>query len=232
MLRNIVLGLVLANFLVFAWQRWVLPPPVAEPDRIIGLTQPQLQLIEARAEETTAASRAPADGAPAPEVPERSCVQIGPFPDEDAAAPVRKQLAERDVQTTVSRRVGELWIGHWVQLQEISEQGEAVTALKKLEEAGLSDAYIFQSTPTYKISLGVFRSLEGAEAVAGRARKLDLPVVMVDRTRPGSEVWLKAELPSRDTVDLEDLNRSTSRILRSEPAECDAEDVGGAAAVE
>jgi hypothetical protein len=228
MLRNILLGLLLANFLVFAWQRWVIPRPVNQPDEIVGLTEPRLQLLE----KPGAASTPPDSGSADADVAEQRCIQIGPFPDEDAAAPVRKQLARRDIETQLARRVGELWVGHWVQLEEMADQAEAASVLEKLQRAGLDDAYIFQSTPTYKISLGVFRSLEGAEAVAARARQLDLPIVMVDRTRPGSEVWLTAEMPKRDRLDLEDLNRSTSRILRTEPIECSAVDVGGAAGVE
>ena len=97
MLRNIVLGLLLANILVFTWNRWVVPRDAAYPDRLGKVSEPQLVLLS--------------DGS-SPEVSVVSdsltgdkdrCTRIGPFADVEVADSVARQLNIQTVRLLLMR---------------------------------------------------------------------------------------------------------------------------------
>ena len=43
--RNIILGLLLANVLLLAWKRWVVPPDAISPENFGQSNDPQLVLV-------------------------------------------------------------------------------------------------------------------------------------------------------------------------------------------
>ena len=216
-LRNIVLGLLLANILVFTWNRWVVPPDVAHPDRLGAAGEPQLVLLShASSPEALVVS---ASGE------EDRCTRIGPFADVQVADSVAQQLSHLHFKVRRTSKKGEVWVGYWVQLIDLKTTGNARQALDQLTKAGLVDAYIFQTEPTINISLGLFRARKGADRVAGLAQGLGLNPETTDRFQPGIEHWLTVEIEASQTLDLGDIKFTTAQILRNENVLCDAASV-------
>ena len=208
-MRNLFLVLLLANLLLLAWQRWVLPPPSDDPYALAGARSPQLALLTP----ATPVSDRPPASAP-------GCVRIGPFEDPEISREAADRLAAEDLGVFRYSESGEIWVGHWVQVIDLDGRDEAEAALDRLAEVGRSDAYIVRGDEGYRISLGVFRSLEGAESVANEAVRAGLTTLTTDRFRTGAEYWLLVDDRSGGMPDLAALGLSGQDILRTEPAPC------------
>lgn len=229
-MRNIALGLLLANILLLAWKSWVVPPDVAHPARMSTDDGPQLVLLNDVAgtdnvtqDRASGDTIAPGVAAKGPGSGDRSrCSRIGPFAEVDVADSVGRQLNAADFTARRSSKVGEIWVGYWVQLVDLKTATKATETVDLLINAGLVDAYIFQTEPTINISLGVFRSRKGADRVAGLARELDLKPETTDRFHPGVEHWLTVEIPGGQEFSLSDIKISANSILRTENVPCEA----------
>lgn len=221
-MRNLVFALLLANLLLLAWQRWVVAPD-APPSGLSGdPAVPKLVLLD----RPRPAAGVPADqSGPAGAV---RCTRMGPFGDSALADRIATQLTGRGMSVARSEQLGEVWVGHWVQLAGLGSRADAETALNRLNKAGIRDAYIVRADTDYRISLGVFRSADGAERLAATARQAGFTPLIQDRFRDGIENWLKIEHPAGQAPRLGDLEGVGSEILRAEPVPCVAAD-GGAA---
>jgi hypothetical protein len=206
--RNLFLLLLLANLLLLAWQRWVMPPPAEDAYAPTGARSPQLALLAP----TSPPDEAQADGP--------GCVRIGPFEDPAVSREAADRLAGEDLDVFRYSESGEIWVGHWVQVIDLNGREEAEAALDRLAEVGRSDAYIVRGEDGYRISLGVFRSLEGADSVANEAVRAGLTTLTTDRFRTGTEYWLLVDERASGLPDLAVLGLSGQDILRSEPAPC------------
>lgn len=231
-MRNIALGLLLANILLLAWKSWVVPPDVVNPGRLSKAEGPALVLVSQTgdgglavdSEPSASDSLAPsAAGAGAGREDRPQCTRIGPFAEAGVADSVGQQLGAADFMVRRSSKVGEIWVGYWVQLVNLKTAANAAETVDRLINAGLVDAYIFQSEPTINISLGVFRGRKGADRVAGLARDLGLKPQTTDRFHPGVEHWLTVELQDGQKFDLGDIKISANSILRTENLACEAE---------
>ena len=225
-MRNLFLSLVLANLLMLAWQYWVDPAPLPATSTGRG----DLDLF--------AATRVPGPAAGVnsalyPEVaginlPAGKCFRLGPLPDSAAAQLAAQNLAGRGIDATPIARDAALWLGHWVQISGFESVAVAQTARERLIAGGLADALLMQDGPQPMISLGVFRERSRADRVANTARNLGFVVGMRDRYRPAVEQWLLVRPRPGQSLGPSDLSLAGDRIMRTEPATCDA--VGGAAA--
>lgn len=222
-MRNIILGLVLANILVLAWTRWVAPSEVADPTRLAApATEARLVLYRRN---RTAPS--PAVGRAAPPVVAADgtgrCERIGPFMTSETAVSIGGQLGARGLSVDLTSEPGSIWVGHWVQVVNLASGTLARRAVNDLVDAGLVDAYIVQTDPTYNISLGVFRGREGADRVMRIAREAGLETQRLDRYRAGTQYWVNVTLHGDDALDLTSLQLDRTQILRSEPVGCGVE---------
>ena len=208
-MRNLFLVLLLANLLLLAWQRWVVPPPADDPYALAGARSPGLVLL--------APTSAPPGGAPADT---SGCVRIGPFEDPAVSREAADRLSSENLDVFRYSESGEIWVGHWVQVIDLDGREEAEAALDRLAEVGRSDAYIVRGDEGYRISLGVFRSLDGAESVANEAVAAGLTTLTTDRFRTGTEYWLLVDERAGGIPDLAALGLSGRDILRAEPAAC------------
>lgn len=216
MLKNVVLGLVLANILLFAWKSWVLPPDAADPAGIEPAGGQRLVLIS---DEPVVADPVP----PSPVSPgDGRCTQIGPFADVEMAGSVARQLRTEDFEVRRTSKAGEIWVGYWVQLVDLKTAEKAGETVDRLIGGGLPDAYIFQTEPTINISLGVFRSRTGATRVARLAQELGFRPEMTDRFQPGVEHWLTVKSRPEAALSLSDIRLGSTQILRTETVDCDA----------
>ena len=230
-LRNIILGLVLANVLLLAWKRWVVPPDAVWPDKIGSGSDTQLVLANPDKDsgDPVISDPAPAAGQPEPQAPERfadraRCARLGPFADSDTADSVAQQLRGRGFSVSRVSAQGDIWVGHWVQLLDLKTEQNARKTVDRLVDAGLLDTYIVQTEPTYNVSLGVFRGRKGADRVSNLARDLGLNPQTMDRFREGTQHWIKVRFSDGQTLDLQDLRLDTRQILRTEDVLCATDD--------
>jgi len=207
-LRNLFLLLLLANLLLLAWQRWVMPPPAADAYALDGDRSPQLALL------------VPTAPPAAVEQDTAGCVRIGPFEDPAVSREAADRLTAEDLDVFRYSESGEVWVGHWVQVIDLDNRDEAEAALDRLAKVGRSDAYIVRGEDGYRISLGVFRSMDGADSVANQAVRAGLTTLTTDRFRAGTEYWLLVDERAGALPDLAALGLSGEDILRSEPAPC------------
>lgn len=179
MLRNLIMGLLLANLLLLAWGRWIVAPDVADPWAFGDATGVRLVLIERVGHTDGGGSGSAQDGA--------RCFRLGPFLSAEAAAAVGDRLSARGLPVDRTSEAGRIWVGHWVQLLDLPSVEAARQAVKTLVSGGIGDAYISNRTPTVDISLGVFRGRRGADDVIGLARDLGYTAEAMDRFRDGIE---------------------------------------------
>ena len=217
MLRNLIMGLLLANLLVLAWGQWIVPPEFKDPLSLKDANEPELVLVNSPAVRPESVTVAVANES-------SSCYRLGPFESIEAAERIGNRLSDQGVsveQTTVS---GQIWVGHWVQLTGQPSIADARQTVDELARGGIRDAYIYNREPSIDISLGVYRSREGADDIIRRARKIGYEVEASDRFRDGIEHWVQAELPA-NAKNLRELARIGSspletQIMRIEETDC------------
>ena len=107
-----------------------------------------------------------------------------------------------------------------MQLESVASRDEADRIVARLTAGGLPDAYVFQTSPPFSVSLGVFRDRDRAEKVAQAATSLGFHPQTTDRYRSGLQYWLSVALPPGRTLPLNELGRESGQILRAEPVAC------------
>jgi len=223
MMRNLFLVLVLLNLGFAAWYLWH-SEPALETRVIRDADVPTIALASELAppavnEVTNDLTVAPAvDPPPAPIA---RCVGIGPFSDLDSVEAARAILRTAGYDALRRAENGEVWMGHWVYLDNVASQGQADTLSEVLADGGVADTYF---DPTGEegdvLSLGVFREFDRAETVRIRAMELGFVPVMVERTRPGTVYWADVTMEDEEDIDLGPL-QSPGRIVRLEQRDCD-----------
>ncbi len=229
-MRNLFLGLLLANLLVAGWQLWIVPDEVAATVLEAGGKDAELVLA------LPAVGNQPARVAKAPGRDQGAgggrCYRIGPLADAGVADAVRRRLQREGITVSQNSAEGQIWVGHWVQIPNAGTRQQAEATVSRLTAGGLPDAYILDTAGTISISLGVFRDRQRAEKVAADARRLGLQPLISDRHRPGVQYWLLATVPSGRPAALPDVAGDSGQILRSEPVPCAPAGIGGVTAVD
>lgn len=231
-MRNLFLLLVLANLGFAAWYLWIV-----EPVTDVGATQvpdvPSISLVseleESAYEPTSVGARVPpaeaSEETPAaePVLPVARCVGVGPFSEFGRFVQALARLRSAGYTPTQRSEDGDVWLGHWVYLGDITTQGQAAGVIRTLAEHGIVDT-AFDPAGAWGdvLSLGVFRELSRAEAVSDRVQALGLGFepAITDRTRPGTLYWADLTLETGEDPDLEPLQRA-GRIIRLEQRVCD-----------
>lgn len=222
-MRNLFSILVLANLLFLGWRLWVSPPDVVATELAFAGQEPLITVLRPEAASPGSADiRETGIRLPVSTSPGSQCLRIGPIADGPVADALRARLAADgfDVATTVEE--GQIWVGHWVQLDGITSREEADRIVARLTAGGLPDAYVLQNTAPFTISLGVFRDRERADSVASAAGRLGVRARTTDRYRPGTQFWLAVVIPPGIDLSLDSLGRESGRILRAEQIDCPA----------
>jgi len=215
-MRNLFLLLLLANLGFLGWSLWIAPPDVA-PDRLPGHdSEADLTAAGPRPESASMALNA----AQQKQGAGPRCFRIGPLVDGQLADMLRSSLNGRGVRTGMTTEEGQVWVGHWVQLEQFSSRQEADQIAARLAAGGLPDAYVLQAVPPFSISLGVFRDRARADNVVSQASRLGFKPRITDRFRAGLQYWLTAEMRPGEDLSLEDLGKESGQILRAEPMSC------------
>jgi cell division protein FtsN len=231
-MRNLFLALLLANLLFLGWQQWIAPPDV--PAARLRSPGPESAIAALAPAPAAATGEGAAGGVPAAgrkPAAARTCMRVGPIADGQVADSLRAQLIARGLETGLASEEGQIWVGHWVQLESVASRAEADRTVARLAEGGLPDAYVLQTAPPFSISLGVFRDRERADKVAAAAAALGFRSQTSDRYRAGVQYWLSFAMTAGKTFSLEDLGRQSGQILRAEQISCPRESIGGAGAI-
>jgi len=201
-MRNLLLLLLLANVLYFVWGMFAGDP--TEPGVAIveeSELGPLMEVAVATSAETIASvgeilgSGEPSDLAA---VVGRSCVTIGPFRkgDRAKAEAAQEQYASEGMRASLRSTQGQIFIGHWVAVQNIADDVIRAEMMATLERGDLGDAYeVTDDDGSLGISLGLFGELEGAEKVELQAKSLGLPATISPMTREGMVYFLDIALP-------------------------------------
>jgi hypothetical protein len=221
--RNLFLALLLANLLFLAWRYWVAPGEVPAAVLLAPGKEPTLQAFGRgpAADPRIAASASPGGRSPRSAVPADSgCMRIGPLAEGVLAQRLGARLSREGFDATTQAQEGQIWVGHWVQLESFATREEADRVVARLTGGGLPDVYVLQASPPFSISLGVFRDRAKAEKVAAIARNLGFRPKTNDRFRPGTQYWVSVVVPPGRTLPLQALGQESGQILRAEPARC------------
>jgi len=199
-MKNLLLLLVLANVLYFLWGWFVdeTPQPgvaiVDESD--LG---PALAVTADRSAEAVASVGAVlGSGEPSDleAVVGRSCVTIGPFRESADADTAQTQYSGEGMRAKLRSAVGQIFVGHWVQIRNVENRDSGNATLAKLQEGGLGDAYLWDSDDEgLKISLGLFGDIVGAEKIELQATSLGFNAEIVPRMNDGTVYFVDIALP-------------------------------------
>ena len=231
-MRNFFLALLLANVLFFAWRQWIAPPDVPATRLRSPGPEPEIAAAAnptARAAPAPASAVAPGTAAATLATPAvGSCLKIGPIADGQVADALRARLVAGGFQATLRAEEGQIWVGHWVQLESVASRQEADRVVAELAAAGLPDAYVLQTSSPFSISLGVFRDRERADKVSAAAAALGFKPQTTDRYRAGVQYWLDFTMPADKRLPLEDLGREFGQVLKTEEVACSSAAIGAA----
>lgn len=238
-MRTLCLLLILANVLYLVWSQLIdvqvnaLDRPARRtadaPARIVLAKEaPELaqETTEDDARAGAQASEAPPEAPP--QTARRSdsdsltCTSIGPFAELAEAA--QAQAALRNAGFAPRQRVeqGELWVGYWVSVQNISTRADAEDAVGMLKSNGIDDVYLMPGgDPSFTLSLGVFSDYQRAQRRATEVRAVGLEPKVEDRKRAGSVYWLDVDLPEPGTrIDTSIFQSDPGKIMRLEMRAC------------
>lgn len=199
-MKNILLALLLANILYLMWGMFTeeAQDPGVDIVRESDLG-PQLDVTTKReSDSVTSVGAVLGSGEPSAleAVVGRSCVTIGPFRENSDADSAVLEYSNEGMKAVLRPARGQVFVGHWVWIQNIESEAEAKTILSQLQAGGLGDAYLDRTEPEdLKISLGLFGEVGGAEKIELQARSLGLPAEIVPSTRERDVFYVDIGLP-------------------------------------
>jgi hypothetical protein len=199
-MRNLLLLLVLANILYFLWG-WFVEVPMQPGIAIVDESElgPPLEVLAERSAEAVASVGAVlGSGEPSDleAVVGRSCVTVGPFRESADADTAQTRYSGEGMRAEIRSAVGQIFVGHWVQIRNIPDRDEGNAMLEKLKDGGLGDAYLWMSDDEgLKISLGLFGDIAGAEKIELQATSLGMSAEVVPRMNDGTVYFVDIALP-------------------------------------
>jgi len=199
-MKNLLLLLLLANVLYFLWGLYHedghKPGTAIIEEADLG---PPLQVTSGRSRDEMAGGGGvtlPGVRSRLQAVTGRSCVTIGPFKVREDADSAALAYSDDGMQSNVRSRQGKTFVGHWVQIRNVADEPTARKMLKKLNEGGMTDAYLVRTDDEgLKISLGLFGEIERAERTELQARSLELPADIAPRTADRTVYFVDIGLP-------------------------------------
>ena len=199
-MRNLLLLLILANILYFVWGFLTNEPPetgVAIVDEA-ELGPPLEVSSTAVAASATSVGAVLGSGNPSDlaAVVGRSCVTIGPFKTNAEADGAFANYDEEGMRASVRTTQGQVFVGHWVQIRKIEDKDTGNGMLRTLRAGGLGDAYLVEDEEAgFKISLGLFGEMSGAERIELEAKSMGLPADITPRMREATVFYVDIGLP-------------------------------------
>lgn len=199
-MKNLLLLLILANILYFVWGFLTEAPPetgIAVVDE--SKLGPPLEVSSTSiAGSATSVGAVLGSGKPSDlaAVVGRSCVTIGPFKTNAEADGAFANYDEQGMRASVRTTQGQIFVGHWVQIRKIDDKDTGNGMLRTLRAGGLGDAYLVEDEDGgFKISLGLFGEMTGAERIELEAKSMGLPADITPRMREATVFFVDIGLP-------------------------------------
>lgn len=198
-MKNLLMLLALANVLYFMWEQYV---EDAIPAGVVVVHEsalgPPLDVSKSTmAEAGVSVGALPGTGTPSELAASRgpSCVTVGPLKTAADAERAQADFEAEGMRASVRATVGQVFVGHWVQIRDIPDRSTGNAMLEKLREGGLSDAYLVPTEDEgLKISLGLFGEKTRAEKVELDARSMDFDAEITPRVRDATVYFVDAAL--------------------------------------
>ena len=226
-MKNLLLILLLANILYFMWGMFVeeeTQPGVAIVDE--SELGPALTVNKASDDESVASvgavlgSGEPSDLAA---VVGRACVTLGPFREPGDADVAVTQYQAEGMRVALRSAVGQRFVGHSVQVQNIATLDQGRTIAARLREGGLQDAFVIGNDEDgYAISLGIFGNEENAEKVELQAESVGFEVDISPMMKEGTVYFVDIGLPPGKGAGAIVEKFGEDRVLLRDAATCPA----------
>jgi SPOR domain len=227
-MRSLSLLLILCNALFLVWSQLidVNINPLDRTPAVRADPPPRIVLAREVRKEPQEASPSPP---PSPAQPVASssetahgCTSVGPFANLSEASQAQAALSAAGFTPRQRLEQGELWVGYWVSVQNLSNRDAAEEALQRLADAGITDVYLMPGTdPPNVLSLGVFSDFQRAQRRVEEARRLGLSPQIDDRKRAGSVYWIDADLTQPgQAIDTSIFQTDPRKIMRLELRAC------------
>lgn len=177
-MRLVLLVLLLANLVFFAWARW-LAPEGADAAISAPLSAPRIVLAGERPALIAAAR----------------CVSVGPFATAGQASEAAKALGRNALAVRERGEPASVTDGYWVYAGGFDSAVEVMEALQRLRRSGFADAEAMAPSPEgRRISAGVFGERDRAESAAAGMQRLGLQPVVAARTHEEQTFWVDLDL--------------------------------------
>ena len=223
-MKNLLMLLIVANILYFAWTRYA-----TEPDQsgvaVVDESQlgPPLAVSNSRvAQAATSVGAVLGSGKPSDlaAVVGRSCVSIFFKTNAEAVGAIAAFESE-GMRASLRTTRGQIFVGNWVQIRNIANLKIGAGMIDRLKAGGITDAYLMDAEDgTYKISLGLFGEMSRAEKVELQAKSLDLPADIMPRTRDAAIFYVDIGLPPGKGAGAMMEKYGEERILLRDKATC------------
>ena len=165
-MRLLFLVLLLANFAFFAWDHY-LRVPVSAEERIqqVQMSPEKIRIVKPSAQQSSNTVSATDAVAMVP------CLEWGTFIGPDATR-ADAAIGELGLAPARIRRVATELTGYWVLIPPLNSKAEAEKAAEALKAQGVTDYSVVGDPPQRRnaISLGIFRTEEGAQNMLTAAR--------------------------------------------------------------
>lgn len=199
-MKNLLLLLLLANILYFLWgmyeEKEFAPGTEIIEEEDLG---PSLDITTGRKNESLASVGAVLGSGGLSNLEAvigRSCVTIGPLKQRADADSAMLQYSNEGMRTGSRSTKAQIFVGHWVQIRNLSDTTTAKRMLTKLSEGGLTDAYLVRTEDEgLKISLGLFGELDRAEKIELEAKSMGLPADITPRMEDRTVHFVDIALP-------------------------------------
>jgi hypothetical protein len=178
-LRTVFFLLVLGNLLLFAWGRGYFgAASEGEGERLAAQIAPERLRLAGKG------SAPPAMAPP----PREACRALAGL-EREAAGRLAERLAARDAQLKIEQRVLEEPSTWWVHIPPLPNSAQADRKAAELSRLGVKDFYVVrESGPNqYAVSLGLFRSEEGAREYLATLKKKNVKSASILARQSGDD---------------------------------------------
>ena len=183
-MRNLFLGLLVANVVFFLWARWVDRPRDSTP---VSATAPSMPALELTQVPPTPAT---------PAAPATHCRSLGPFADVAAAESAAGVLRSRGLQPRTRNVESSVPDGYWVYVEDLKDAASRRKVISTLNAAGMKDAAAMDEAE--RVSVGVFSDQRHAVHRAEQVQELGFKPTLSVHQRTTSIPWLDLDLKASE----------------------------------
>ncbi|EWC38944.1 SPOR domain-containing protein [Pseudomonas stutzeri] len=131
---------------------------------------------------------------------EDTCLFLGGFDEERAAASLEQRLLSLDVQSDLQVVDTAGSVDYWVYLPPLASRQASLRQLRELQSRSIDSYIITVGDLANGISLGIFSRKDSAEGVVARLREVDYVALMRELPRMHRKYWVRVAAASRHQV--------------------------------